>query len=559
MNRLKRHFLLATLAMAGLVMFSSLWWSGIPTQGFLSYSPPPSVFRAAFAADRTWGTAMASAPLPPGTLLITPDKLASSLPAAVPGLYPVYDGSVSPEQFGGKYPALPAESLPSYGKTVYAVDYAGTRLLFLNGSRLNESAQTQWLERQTDPRSGLVQIAVMDRPPRDPALWSLLDARGVPIVWADGSIYVPADMALMPEAERAPAVPGEGAGVPEASGAAGSRVGSGATEAAGGAGVTKAADSAEGAGSQGPMGAPDAAEGVGATTAVDPAEGAGSRGFAGTPVAAGGAGATTAADSAGAAAIVSHGPREWLRWTLSGSASGTAYVLIEHSGSALSFIAMSADGKKLGEWTVNAAAGANRSADGSEPVYAIPPRAVWKYAPGSKDIQSAIPPGFDVTGELPMSSEAELPASDWRSPLFGDSVWRTGAAPFGWRSDAKEARRLQTALPAKGALPSVYFRKSFTLNTRPEDIKTMRLVISYEDGFAAYMNGSEIARRSLSGGLLTPYTLADPNEAVEQTVIDLNEHTNKLKPGVNILSVEVHRSHPNAENWLFDASLEIAK
>src|SRR5436309_375673 len=46
---------------------------------------------------------------------------------------------------------------------------------------------------------------------------------------------------------------------------------------------------------------------------------------------------------------------------------------------------------------------------------------------------------------------------------------------------------------------SVFFRKKFTV-TDPQAVKWLTLRIDYDDGFLAYLNGTEVARRGFAPG-----------------------------------------------------------
>jgi hypothetical protein len=83
---------------------------------------------------------------------------------------------------------------------------------------------------------------------------------------------------------------------------------------------------------------------------------------------------------------------------------------------------------------------------------------------------------------------AELPVT-WTNPDFNDATWLSGPGGFGY-GDNDDG----TSVP-NGTL-SVFIRKNFTL-TSSSDLLSAFLYIDYDDGFVAYLNGTEIARANI--------------------------------------------------------------
>lgn len=183
----------------------------------------------------------------------------------------------------------------------------------------------------------------------------------------------------------------------------------------------------------------------------------------------------------------------------------------------------------------------------------------WRYHAGGVDVKMVIPEGFDVSGETPIIEEFHLPPEDWRSPEYNDSKWEIGQGMLGVTRNAYYERQLHTHLHRSSESPTFYFRHIFVLNEDSNQFKRLLLHIAFEDGFAAYLNGEEIARDALKTGLLTHSTLAVPNEFTPYKTIDITKHQNKLKPGNNVIAVEIHRSHPKAPNLFFDLNMSYQK
>src|SRR5213593_4873371 len=92
------------------------------------------------------------------------------------------------------------------------------------------------------------------------------------------------------------------------------------------------------------------------------------------------------------------------------------------------------------------------------------------------------------------TNEASLPVSAWRGLGFDDSSWLTGLTGlgFGGGDDATYLDDMYLHYV------SVCARKKFVV-TDPASVKWLTLRIDYDDGFVAYLNGTEIARRNLPG------------------------------------------------------------
>jgi hypothetical protein len=87
----------------------------------------------------------------------------------------------------------------------------------------------------------------------------------------------------------------------------------------------------------------------------------------------------------------------------------------------------------------------------------------------------------------------------WYQPPFADTTWPSGPGPFGFgtltNAPPPYATRLEAAM--RYLSPTVYLRKSFVVSAA-DALRTdsLELVVGYNDGFVAYLNGVEIARRN---------------------------------------------------------------
>jgi hypothetical protein len=141
------------------------------------------------------------------------------------------------------------------------------------------------------------------------------------------------------------------------------------------------------------------------------------------------------------------------------------------------------------------------------------------------------------------------PDLDWYVPDFDDSDWDTGPSGFG-RGDSDDTTQVDA--------DTVYVRTEIELTAAElDDLTAMALHVDFDDGFAAYLNGVEVARVAL--GLRgsgpppwdAPATYA--NEALikedqRPAYFDLDASIGLLQEGSNTLALEVHNSSPDSSD-----------
>ena len=130
------------------------------------------------------------------------------------------------------------------------------------------------------------------------------------------------------------------------------------------------------------------------------------------------------------------------------------------------------------------------------------------------------------------------PADAWKEPDFNDSDWETGPSGFGYGDNDDETRLLDM----QGNYVTVYIRKEFPVSLSSLDpCAVVELVIDYDDGFIAYLNGGdEIKRRHMPDGPATYTTLATSHEAGTPVTIPLGTVGTLLNDGNNVLAIEGH-------------------
>lgn len=133
----------------------------------------------------------------------------------------------------------------------------------------------------------------------------------------------------------------------------------------------------------------------------------------------------------------------------------------------------------------------------------------------------------------------------WVKNSYDDSGWTQGSGGVGYErrpSDAINYTSLigidvESAMYNQNA--TCYIRIPFTVSN--PDVSALTLRVKYDDGFVAYLNGSEVARRNFTG---TPEWNSqagashDDSLAVVFEDIDLSPHIGKLRTGSNLLAIQ---------------------
>jgi hypothetical protein len=126
----------------------------------------------------------------------------------------------------------------------------------------------------------------------------------------------------------------------------------------------------------------------------------------------------------------------------------------------------------------------------------------------------------------------------WTSPSFNDAGWAESPSGFGY-DDGDDA----TIIP--NGTRSVFLRRSFTVNTL-EGLEELLFDVDFDDGFVAYLNGTEIARVNMNGS--RPAWNAFATENYEARIVNeglplrfvVIDPASLLIVGENTLSIQVH-------------------
>jgi hypothetical protein len=156
----------------------------------------------------------------------------------------------------------------------------------------------------------------------------------------------------------------------------------------------------------------------------------------------------------------------------------------------------------------------------------------------------------------PGITEASTPITGWREIGFNDSEFTTGPSPF-WYGDPYPGGTHIDGM--QGNYLCLFFRKTFVI-TNVTEIGSLQLGAIVDDGFVAWINGTEVQRMSMPGppdSEVTIQTLANNAlEPVEFLNYDLPAPSSYLVPGTNVIAVQVFQSSLGSSDIGFDCSLE---
>ena len=146
----------------------------------------------------------------------------------------------------------------------------------------------------------------------------------------------------------------------------------------------------------------------------------------------------------------------------------------------------------------------------------------------------------------------------WRNAGYNDGGWSSGDAGLGFPATKDGVVTVVSyGSNANDKHPTTYFRKHFALNADPADVAAVSMEVCYDDGFVAYLNGTEVARRCMPAGTIVYGTLASTGNgsqgAYEQ--IDLTAHSDRLVQGENVLAVEMHQVSATSSDLILDLGL----
>ena len=155
----------------------------------------------------------------------------------------------------------------------------------------------------------------------------------------------------------------------------------------------------------------------------------------------------------------------------------------------------------------------------------------------------------------------------WYQSAYSDSNWG-GPSPSGFGygdgDDATVFNDMRNIPNVQGGYMSAYIRKTFNV-ANPAAVSYLTIGADVDDGFIAYINGVEVARRNMPAGAVTNTTAATPTHEAskgepasnpqEREFITVNPSV--LVAGTNTIAVEGHNSSPDSSDFSLIIELSV--
>jgi len=159
------------------------------------------------------------------------------------------------------------------------------------------------------------------------------------------------------------------------------------------------------------------------------------------------------------------------------------------------------------------------------------------------------------------------PGDAWRTgAAFNDAAWSaadggigydTSTAPVNYLPHLAANGNVQTQMRGAGRPASCLIRIPFTL-TGNTPISNLKLRVQCDDGFVAWLNGTEVAHQNRLANI--PFNSAAGNLAVDTEAvvfreIDISRNIMALRQGVNLLAVQAMNESNTSSDFLFNCEL----
>jgi len=169
------------------------------------------------------------------------------------------------------------------------------------------------------------------------------------------------------------------------------------------------------------------------------------------------------------------------------------------------------------------------------PVSVLPKGATWKYRDTGENLGTA-----------------------WRAPGYDDGAWSSGQAGLGYPDTRTNVVTVVGYGPDPGnKYITTYYRTTFNLDVDPSRVTGLSLNALYDDGFVAYLNGTELARGGMPTGTIEYDTQAIEHDGSHNAYesSDCAAHINTLVQGENVLAVSIHQDWPTSGDTVMDMEL----
>lgn len=155
----------------------------------------------------------------------------------------------------------------------------------------------------------------------------------------------------------------------------------------------------------------------------------------------------------------------------------------------------------------------------------------------------------------------------WTGVEFNDSTWSAvSGSPGGVGYERGSGYQSHIGLDVGAAMadnPTCLIRIPFTYQAAMGvNAETMSLNMQYDDGFVAYLNGVEIARRNFTGSPEWNAAASSQNNdsaAVTFAAVDVSTSLHRLQNGANVLTIHGLNISTSSSDFLINAELRLGR
>ena len=158
---------------------------------------------------------------------------------------------------------------------------------------------------------------------------------------------------------------------------------------------------------------------------------------------------------------------------------------------------------------------------------------------------------FSYSSEWQYIDDGKNPPNNWNKIITEEKIWgKNGIAPLGYGSTSFNTN-INYGPNESNKYVTSYFRKEFRLQS-PSSIDSFVIDIDRTDSVAIYLNGEEVFRDDFLSPNAGYRTLASNDLIEEERNISISVPISLLRPGINSVCVELHKSSRSSNDLKFD-------
>lgn len=150
-----------------------------------------------------------------------------------------------------------------------------------------------------------------------------------------------------------------------------------------------------------------------------------------------------------------------------------------------------------------------------------------------------------------------LPSDTWHQTGYSDAGWNSGPAELGY-GERDEATVVGFGGNTADRYVTTYFRKSFDV-ADTVGFTSLTGSVLFDDGVVVYLNGEEVYRYNMPAGTIGYSTLATASQAGEKSYYEFTIPRGKIRPGTNVVAVEVHQNNVTSSDMSFNFALSVLR